>query len=776
VLTLRASGDLNFYGSLSDGFFQESETWLAPLLAHNPLLPANSQSWSYRLVAGADLVASSYRALLPASRIDRGTGFVRLGRDAGGATVTGGADARTAGLVPRLHQVIRTGSGDIDIHAAGSFQLLNPFAAVYTAGTQVADPTMVNAPGDFVIPNTSAQVQQGNLGAQQQPYDAQYSMAGGSVSITAGGNIERLTRNNDGLIADSSRQLPNNWLYRRGAIGPDGNFASIAIGSGFTETSDPAASTSWWIDFSNFFQGVGALGGGNLSLRLAAASPTWMRWSQTNARAASGRPSASAIVELGGGDLSVRSGNDISGGVYYVERGTGSLVAGGSITTNATRSPSFGLVSDLNNPDSARLDPVTWMPTTLFVGKSSFDLSAAGDLLLGPVANPFLLPQGVNNQFWYKSYFSTLSPDSKVTATSLGGDVSVRTAVTLPSLVQAQPMLRAWHESQLVLTGSASSTSWLQPWLRLAETNLAPFAPVWSLTAPGLSLASLSGSVNLTGELTLSPAPNGQLEILAASSIHALQPTGLSTIRIPGQTVTIWESATINLSDANPGSIPKSLSPLTQFLNFRDGLAIPSNETGVGFMDGLAALFTESGSTSGINAVLQTRQARHTRGGLHSGDLEPLRMVALNGDLSGLTVFSAKMARISAAMDITDVSLYIQNLRNSDVSVVTAGRDIVAFDTSSPLRVLSTAPGNLLSFGQLPVAGDIQISGPGSLQVIAGRGFGSRCRREPAGWYGNGDQLDWQPAQSVSSGEGGGFDRHGRHRSGGFVVRQRDPL
>ena len=53
-----------------------------------------------------------------------------------------------------------------------------------------------------------------------------------------------------------------------------------------------------------------------------------------------------------------------------------SLDAGGAITTNSTRSPSFGLVGNLNDPASATLDPLTWLPTTLFVGKSSFDLTA----------------------------------------------------------------------------------------------------------------------------------------------------------------------------------------------------------------------------------------------------------------------------------------------------------------------------------------------------------------------------------------------------------------
>ena len=54
-LTMRASGNVVFYNTLSDGFdYTQSETGLgydAPLLADNPLLPANIQSWSYTPVS-----------------------------------------------------------------------------------------------------------------------------------------------------------------------------------------------------------------------------------------------------------------------------------------------------------------------------------------------------------------------------------------------------------------------------------------------------------------------------------------------------------------------------------------------------------------------------------------------------------------------------------------------------------------------------------------------------------------------------------------------------
>jgi len=727
VLTLRASENLVFLNALSDGFSGGSSLWLSSLMDYNPLLPANSQSWSLRMTAGSDQSAADFRAVRSLESIGAASGFLQLGKNTGAATVPGGANARTSSLITNLFQVIRTGSGNIDINTGRSLQFLNPFASIYTAGTSLASATTVSTSGDFVIPIINRNVAQGNLGTAQQNYLAQYSMAGGNVTINSGENIERKTVNNSGFIDDSSRQLPNNWLYRRGYVGENGEFGRIRIGTGFGSTSDASASTTWWIDFSNFFQDVGALGGGNVSLtasrdimNISAAIPT-------NARAAMGIPSAESFIELGGGDLHVNSGKDISGGVYYVERGQGTLHAGGSITTNGTRSPSFGLTGNLNNPAASQLDSLTWMPTSLFVGKSSFDLTAANDLLMGPIGNPFLLPQGIGNKFWYKTYFSTISSDSNITALSLGGDVTIRNAVTLPNQTQAKPMLQAWHETQLLLTGSVSSTSWLQPWLRLAETSLDPFSPVWGLSTANLSLTSISGDMNLAGDLTIFPSAMGQMELLAAGAINALQPTGLSVLT-SGESIKSWVASTLNLSDANPASIPQKLKPLTSVTSSVSG-AIMSSSTTPGFMNSLTDLFSESGSMTGINAVLQTRQARHTPGGLHDDDEQPVRIYALDGNLSGLTLYSGKQAFISAATDITDVALYIQNNSASDATRVTAGRDIIAYNSASSLRVASIAKGNGLSTGQSILSGDIQISGPGSLMVLAGRnldlGYGS---------------------------------------------------
>ena len=812
VLTLRASGNLEFYNTLSDGFTVAGGTtpivermWMATLTTLNQNLPVNTQSWSYRMSAGADFSSANFRDVVPmvtksgsgssnvitvsntsglvigqtvtGTNIANGTvvkaingnqvtlsqnvsaavpanttltfgSSLLLGKDAGQAVpssitnnVSPGDNALTrlainptnntattgTPTVSNRFQVIRTGTGDISINTAADVQLLNQFATIYSAGAQVVSSTSVFTTGDFVLPilspSTTTTPSQAGLGAVQQLYGAQYSMGGGNVSVSAGRDIVHYTRDSGGnLIMDSQRQLPNNWLMRRGYIDPaTGLYGTITnTDTIIRKVTDSAASTSWWINFSNFFDGIAALGGGNVTLHAGRDVQNVDAHVPTNARAAMGTPSAAGLLELGGGDLTVQAGRNIDGGVYYVERGTGTLTAGASITTNATRAPGLGSLAGGGQVDVLTQSQyqATWLPTTLFVGKSSFQVSARGDILMGPVANTMLLPQGVNNKQWYKTYFSTYAADSAVSVVSLGGNVTFRQATTLPTASDPESMLALWMKNELLLSGT--SAAYYQPWLRLVETSVEPFKELTQLMPGTLRATAFSGDINLVGKMTLSPSASGTLELLAAGAVNGLRPTGVSNTIITGGQTTVWASATINLSDTDPNSLPGSLSPFSYYtvVGSSNTNARQTNATFLQFLD---AKLTESGSTTGNFASTQAKQALHAQGLLHAADASPLLIYSAGGDISGLTLFSGKSAQILAERDISDVGFYLQNVRSSDISVVSSGRDIVAFNASSMLRSLAVASGNLTASGESPKSGDIQISGPGTLQVLAGR-------------------------------------------------------
>lgn len=777
ILTLRAKGDLVFNNTLSDGFTAvtasatngNSTMWLAQLanVVTANGLPVNTQSWSYRLAAGADLSAADFRAVLPVEALAAGKGSVLVGEfypeipnsSTSGTTPGVGFNGTTANTIRittgaanrTRYEVIRTGTGDIDIAAGRDVQLRNQFATIYTAGVRLPTPTTVYAAGDFVRPiverSGSTHPNQSTLGAVQQVYPTQWSLAGGDVTISAAADIGRFTQRGGLVVADTSRQLPNNWLYRRGYVDPaSGLFGEGGVGvagsNSGANVTDAAASTTWWIDFSNFFQGIGALGGGDIALvagsdviNADAVIPTNARMPGRDA-AGNIAPDPAQLLELGGGDLTVRAGENIDGGVYYVERGSGTLFAGSGITTNSARSPSLGILGTSGLPASiiqsaspAVNDPATWLPTTLLVGQSGFDVSARGDVLLGPVTNTFLLPQGLNNKFWYKTYFNTFSADSGAAVSSFGGSVTHRLAVTLPGETTPRPTLEAWLLGENLFTDTASRASYFQPWIRLAETDTGFFATQLQVAASRLRSTAFAGDVNVVGPLTLFPSARGTIELAASGAVVGLQPSGKSQVQ--GRDVTVWTSATINLSDADPDAAPGIATPLA-YANFAGRTLTALRESALDPFGSINPLYKETGAFTGQAASIVTKQALHGSSLLHAADSEPVRIYAGGGDVTGFTLFSPKAAQVVAANDITDVAFYIQNVAADDISIIAAGRDIVPNNANAARRSVANDPargnflGDLLSSTVTGVntnvlPGDLQINGPGVLEVLAGR-------------------------------------------------------
>ncbi len=735
VLTLRANGDLVFNNTLSDGFTPVtanadtgfSTMWLAPLAKISSSLPVNTQSWSYRLTAGADTNSSNFRGVLGSDFLG-GKGSVLVGEfyPAVPNTITSGGnagigpDGQTADSIrittPTINtnrgnrfEVIRTGTGDITISAGRDVQLRNQFSTIYTAGVALPDPTSVYNANDFVVPilprtvNTHPSQNAGGgftLGAIQQLYQAAWSMAGGSIAISAQSNIGRYTLVNGILTADSSRQMPTNWLFRRGYVDPttglfanNGGFGTSPNPDfqGVFNINDQATSTTWWVDYSNFFQGIGTLGGGNIELaagndiiNVDAVAPTNARMPGRKKNPDFGvvagaseyltvAPDADRLVEWGGGDVAVRAGRDLSGGVYYVEKGSGSLFAGGEITTNAARTPSLGILTGTpaGSPDS-------WLPTTLFVGKSRFDVSAGGDILLGSTTNPFFLPQGLNNKFWYKTFFNTFSADAGANVASYGGSVTHRIG------------LKSWYDQSLFNTVGSSTAARYQPWLRLNEIDLGEFSSVFNLNAPLFRSTSFAGDVNLVNSMVLAPSATGNLELAAAGSI-------------------IGSSSVINISDAPTSSIPGIAKPLASQSVSGRGAVAADMQRDVDVLLNVNAALDETGSFIGEKGTSQVQSALHGSSLLHKNDLNPVRIYAAGGDILGLTLFAPKAARVIAGQDITAISFYIQNLSVEDITLISAGRDLVPFNSNAQVGVISS------------VAGDIQINGPGTLEVLSGR-------------------------------------------------------
>ena len=197
ILTLRAGGSVTFNDSLSDGFSSPTAT----KLSNQPV-----SSWSYRIVAGADLNAANPLALGAGSGDN-----VTLGSAGSGA-------------------LVRTGTGFIDIAASGNFVLNALGSVLYTAGTF-----------DSLDPSAPKPSCAGSpCGGPNLP---PYASGGGNISINVGGNVEG---------ANGADQFVNDWLWRQGE-----------------QDGDNVAPTAWAVQFGQYDQGagVGALGGGDLTIR-----------------------------------------------------------------------------------------------------------------------------------------------------------------------------------------------------------------------------------------------------------------------------------------------------------------------------------------------------------------------------------------------------------------------------------------------------------------------------------------------------------------------------
>lgn len=446
ILTLRAGGDLTFKGNLSDGF---------TTVAGKSVLQGGD-SWSYRLVAGADATGADPLALRAAADL--------LRNPANPERRKGSVVADT--VAARRPLTIRTGTGDIDVAAAVDVVL---GARTDTNSTQ---PAMIYTAGRPI--GTGEQP-----GFNDRPGGATYPTEGGDITIAARGS----------LYGVPQAQLVTDYVKVQGdADGTDANGTSLQ--------------TSWWIDVDGFRQGVGALGGGNVTLRaggdirnLSAVIPT-VGW-------VSG-PAASGQVNIrNGGSLTVDALGDIVSGVYYVGRGDATIESGGAIKGGASISASR-----------------TYAPRTILaVGDAPFRLRSRGDLTIETALDPMLLP-GRTVGFFSRGANGAVSLDS------IGGDV------------------RLGNDGRTVagLTGQGAADSG-----NLRMVLLYPSA---------LRATSFGGDITIDGGMVLVGADRGTMELLAADDV-LFRPQG-----DPAERRTPYPLGYVAMADALPQFEPTPQNPL----------------------------------------------------------------------------------------------------------------------------------------------------------------------------------------------------------------------
>ena len=339
-------------------------------------------------------------------------------------------------VVPTM---VRTGTGSITIAAAGDFATLDSVApgTIYSAGYAADNATGFTAPTLPALPNGTV-----SNGLITTPV---WATGGGNITISAGRDIIGIETpvdtgnqySNDGSsVGVSTGEFWSAWYYVNGK----------STGSA-TAPFDPSAGGvqySTYINYGTFFQGFGALGGGNITLQagrnvkdVSASLPETIQYS--GGQSASGPPATANYY--GGGNLLVEAGNDVLSGVYYVGRGTGTIRAGGSMVSDATLYRSSVIYPNVKITDRLGNKTQFSIPLLLAVQDGYIGVQAAGSIDLGGIFQPTQIPADLSRNLLPGSFgqsdaarslpsaigssFDSYGPNSGVSLTSQSGSIAI---------------------------------------------------------------------------------------------------------------------------------------------------------------------------------------------------------------------------------------------------------------------------------------------------------------------------------------------------------------
>ncbi|WP_139025055.1 filamentous haemagglutinin family protein [Bradyrhizobium sp. STM 3843] len=725
MLALRAANNVAINATISDGFYEPFDGFskaaatsyrlVANLIANNPAQTSvsgtvvndpnttsaaslmsitqgtNNGSFSYDFVAGAALGTTpsanpnAVVAISDPATASNTTGSVLINGHTTYLDPVSGTTGNTSITFATINipTLVRTGTGSIDVAAADNVAFIDQVApgAVYTAGASVV------TPAGYTAPAAGANYKTTPTGLVGLPA---WSSGGGAVTVTAGGSIIGIETPTDNSIG-SQYGVPN---------GPTGEFWSswyIHYGSSngtatpFTATSTclsgRVCQTSAWINFNSFFQGFGALGGGNISLTsgadivdVGASLPeTLVVSGGTGTKDASGNLINPVATYYGGGNLVVKAGRDLLSSDFLVGRGSGLIQVGGTVQVDPSNpiTRQQTMLSQVGRPGSSLNAAVVGqipLPLLLAVQDGFVSVSARGSITLGGVYDPAsLLPDGSvrtpkgswpngsgqNSTPGWGSLFTTFGPSSGIALESTAGNV---TALTIDT-TNSDNVGGLFFHTLATLSPNGVSIGLLLP--------------------ATLDVVSLQGNVDLSGATAanLVPIPTrtgsdtGTLSIVAAQSIF-LGPS----LNMPDLNTTSTQyvgSSAIN----NPSTLGNYISPL--------GLVLP----------GLTQALHANDPQPVIIAAGQDIYAVNPATGVPTNmTLIKPALIEAGNNVYAATAAGNVVATTSSGPQITGFQFTGQNNNAGDITSIVAGNDLIG--------------GNYLLYG------------PGTFLLQAGRNLG----------------------------------------------------
>jgi filamentous hemagglutinin family protein len=666
-------------------------------------LPAGDLSWSISLVAGADTSAAS-----PA--VVRSSSALAAAGVQGNITLADTHYGQNNALItiPPLHNpsnpkndkickrdpasckptyqvnyisvvpafsVVRTGTGSLSLIAGGSVNE-NSAYGVYTAGAQSAA-ILKAGKNPYNLPQGFGTAQS-LLGSANTPlaklvanYQANYPTGGGNLLVAAQGDLNGFISTNFAPSSYEFQQtaIPDTdavgtWLWRQGGAGQPGawwvEYGSLNLTAGSGQFGSPDV-----VQYTGF-QGIGTLGGGNLTVDAGGNASGLNLVVASNGRV----KTDGTLVQNGGGEMNVKIGGAVNfitpgsflpyfqdrGGVIADLRGDTSFSAG----SVGTILPQYGVVA---GNDTRFLPPLVSETATfgngidLLPGDGTITLNTRGDLVIDGAGNPGTVQNVTNTtpvnfaQRHLKKTsggnadFSLWTGSTGITLFSAGGDVAP---------VESNPI------------GGTQNAS---------ENGFYP---------PNLLVTAQSGNIYFgSTTVELAPSATGQLQLRAAGSIIGdgtilgLSGAALSTVATP----------------FNPGISVISSNGVTSYTNHNP--ASPG-------------VLIDFGADTPSNA-------------LHAGDTQPASVYAASGDILDIEfgqfipaslsasqqVIAAKPFDIIAGRDIVDSGTIASpdsflNLAPTDITSITAGRDIYesSFDIAGPGNLVVQAGGKIYQADQ----------------------------------------------------------------------------
>ncbi|QPF87794.1 filamentous hemagglutinin family protein [Bradyrhizobium genosp. L] len=630
-------------------------------------LGGSKGSFSYDFVAGASFRADNTPSVDPNAVIQVSSLSSTV---TGNVTIDGHTsyqDSLAKSLAINIPTLVRTGTGSITIAAAGNVELLDQIApgAVYTAGAPAATPSDFNGP---TLPTSYASNPNGLLGTPT------WATGGGAVTVTAGGSIIGIEMPTDtdgsqtGIAGAPTGQLWSAWYIHYGKSNGSATPFAACVAAGSV-----ACQTAAWINYATFFQGFGALGGGNITLS-AGADVVDIGASLPETLVVGGGFTAADPAKAtyyGGGNLSVTAGGNLQSSDFLVGRGAGLIRVGGAVEATTSNplnqgKPTKGISVD---PNVRQVTGSYALPLLLAVQDGFITLTANGSVTLGNIYDPASLPLNASAQtpvgslpggssgIW-SNFFTSYGPDSGVSLTSLTGDVNALTV------------------------SSSSSIGGLFAVRNPTETI--QYTSIGQLLPATLDLSALGGN------MTVNTASNGSGGVGNANLMSYPTQTGDDT-------------GTLNLIAS--GS-----------LNLGSGFAMPD----------LSAQYI--GNASALNLYISPlgMPAPNLTLALHANDPDPV-IIAAGKDLRLVDLTVIKPARIEAGNNINGVAaggggatFVGQNNSVSDITSIVAGNDLVngSYVLYGPGTFVLQAGHDLGPFAQSPAALTANQSATGGVATL----------------------------------------------------------